>query len=252
MQDALEIGICIIIYYLINTWLYKQDNKQLLKMWYAYHALMMGAYLAQLQTIFFLSACCFPLVLMLALIFNQEQLQKMFVVAQRLDPLTTTTLASPWQDELIKFILMSLNEQKELYVVIERHDSLAPLINAHETIHADLKKNTLELLYDSFITPKGSFLWITWSGKIISLAAQWKHIPQDDIVGITHATDCIVLKSCLATRKLTLVMDAKVIENLSAHHALNILHELQTTAYRKEGSHAIQDSFTTYNDTHFS
>jgi hypothetical protein len=238
---------------MINSWLYKQDNKQLLKIWYAYHALVMGAYIADLQTVFFLSACCFPVVLMLALIFNEQKLQKMFVVAQRLDPLTTTTMASHWADELIKFALMRLNEQKDLYVVIELQDNLAPLVNAHEVIHADLKKNTLELLYDSFIMPKESFLWVTSGGKIMSLAARWKNNALDDTVNITSATDCVAIKSCAATRKFTIVTGAKIVENLSAHHALNILYELQTTAYKKEeSSHVTQDNFRGYNDSHFS
>lgn len=258
--DALEIAVCIFGYYLINSWLYNQDNKQLLQLWYGYHAVVIGAYLADLQTVFFLSASCFPLVLMLACIFNQEKLQKMFVVAQRLDQLTTTTHLSNWADELIKFALIRLNEQKDLYTVIEFQDNLAPLVNAHEVVHADLKKQTLELLYDSFMMPKDSFLWVTSTGKILSLAAHWKTVrptaPEqqlDKTVHITHATDCVVLKSDAATRKFTIITGAKIIENLSAHHALNILYELQTTAYKKEeGSHVIKDSFRSYNDTHFS
>jgi hypothetical protein len=237
---------------MVNSWLYKQENKKLLKMWYGYHALVMVAYIADLHTIFFLSACCFPLVLMLALVFNEQKLQKMFVVAQRLDPLTTTTATSNWVEELIKFVLMRLNEQKDLYVVIEYKDSLASLVTVQEMVHADLKKNTLELLYDSFIMPKESFLWITSSGKIMSLAAQFKNIKLDNIVHITTATDCVALKSCAASRKFTLITGAKIVENLSAHHALNILYELQTTALKKESNHVTQDNFQRYNDTHFS
>ncbi len=252
VHDAVEITLCIIAYYMINNYLYKQDNKQLLKIWYGYHAVVMAAYFADLQTIFFLSACCFPIVLMLAFMFNQEKLQKMFVVAQRLDPLTTTTTASHWADELMKFALTRLNEQKDLYVIIEHQNSLAPLVTAHEMVHADLKKNTLELLYDSFVMPKESFLWVTSTGKILSLAAQWKHIKLDDTLQITNATDCVALKSCAATRKFTITTGAKTVENLSAHHALNVLYELQTIAYKKENSHVTQDSFQSYNDTHFS
>ncbi len=253
IQDAVEIAICVIAYYMINSWLYNQENKELLMLWYGYHAVAMGAYIADLQTIFFLAACCFPIVIMLGLIFNEQKLQKMFVVAQRLDPLTTTTAASHWADELIKFALMRLNEQKDLYVVIEYQDSLAPLVHAHELVNATLKKNTLELLYDSFVMPKESFLWISSSGKIISLAAQWKKCALNDTVHVTSATDCIAIKSCAATRKFSIITGAKIVENLSAHHALNLLYELQTSTYKKEeSSHVTSDTFQSYNDSHFS
>jgi hypothetical protein len=119
-------------------------------------------------------------------------------------------------------------------------------------MHADVKKNTLELLYDSFIMPKESFLWITSSGKIISLAAQWKSIKLDDTMHITTNTDCLALKSCAASRKFTLIMGQKIVENLSAHHALNILLELHTNVFKKESSHVSQNNFQSYNDTHFS
>ncbi|MBY0109616.1 MAG: hypothetical protein K2X90_00725 [Candidatus Babeliaceae bacterium] len=257
ISDGIEIALCITAYYMINNWLYTQETKELLKMWYGYHVLIIFSYFFDLQTVFFLSACCFPLVLMLAIIYNEQKLQKMFVTAQRLDPLTTTTATSHWLDELIKFALVRLNEKNDLYVIIEYQDNLAPFINATHVIHADLKKNTLELLYDSFIMPKESFLWIASSptsktGKIISLAAYWKNIKLDETVQITCSTDCIALKMCATTRTFMIIAGSKIIENLSAQHALNILYELQKTVYKKENNHAIKDNFTTYNNTHFS
>jgi hypothetical protein len=153
----------------------------------------------------------------------------------------------------MKFALIQLNEQKSFYCVIEYQDSLESLITAHELIHAQIRKTTLELLYDSFTLPKDSFLWVTASGKIISLAAHWKHVKLDDTIHITNSTDCVALISCAATRKFTLVAGAKIVENLSAHHALHLLYELQKTPYNKEKSnHVTQNSLPTYNDTHFS
>ena len=252
MIDVIEITLFMLAYYTINSWLYNQEHKQLLMSWYAYHLLLMTAYVAQLQALFFVAACCFPLVLALMIIFHERRLQTMFVVAQRLHPLTTTTAASCWQDELIKFALMRLNEHKELWVVIEQHDSLAPLICARQLVQADIRKHTLELLYDSFSTPKESFLWITNAGKIISLAATWAQWSCDEAIQVTHATDCIMLKSCVVTRSFTLVINTQSIEQLSAHHALNMLHELTSPSYQKGNTYGTQRTFEPYQDTHFS
>ena len=249
LSDTAEIILCIIGYLLINAYFFNQENKKLLLYWYSYHTLIIGAYILELPTIFFLSSCCFPVVLMLLMVLHEQRLQKMFVVAQRIDPLTTTTAQSRWPDELIKFALTRLNAQKDLHVVIEHADNLSTLVSAAELINADLKKNTLELLYDSLDIPKKSFLWITSSGKITSLTTFWKNSSDNDLIQITSTLDCIALHACAATRKFTIVRGAKILENLSAHHALALLSELHSTFYKKqENGHVTTTHFTSYND----
>ncbi len=178
---------------------------------------------------------------------HEQRLQKMFVVAKRIDPLTVTSSYSSWQDELIKFALIRLNEQKDLRVVIECKDTLSTLVNASERIDAQLKKNTLELLYHSFNLPKDAFLWITSMGNIVSLSAYWKNLSTIETAHITASIDCIVLHACAATRRFTLIYDAKIVENLSAHHALSLLYELSHLK-TKENNHVTTPHVRSYND----
>ncbi len=250
-SDPLELLFCITGYSIITRWFFKQEDKRLLFAWYGYHALLMSAHIFALTSIFFLLGCLFPVVLMLLVIFHEQRLQKMFVVAQRIEPLMTTTGQSPWVDELIKFMLVRLNEQKELRVIIEHQDSIASLVHAQELINADLKKGTLELLYDSLETPKESFLWITDAGKIVALAALWSERTFNQTSEITQALDCIALHSCLATRTFTLAVGTKVVEKMTAHHTLMLLREL-TSFKKKEQSHVTPLYQTPYNDKTFS
>lgn len=256
MTEFIEIAACIASYYFINSLLFNQQDKKLLFYWYGYHALVVSAYILELQTLFFIASCCFPIVLMLAIMLHEQRIQKMFVVAQRLDALTNTSIKSHWVDELIKFALTRLNEQKDLQVLIENRDTLNSLITAQELINADLKKNTLDLLYDSFIMPPGAFLWVTNSGKIVALAARCKH--QDLHDALTKSTDCIIFKAETVTRRFTIQYGSKILENLSAHHALNLLHELALNSTKKEAhthaqkTYSAADMSQNYNDTTFS
>lgn len=249
-SDALEITFFILGFYIINSWLFNQEKKKLLIYWYSYHALVIGSYVCELSTVLTVLGGCFPVVLILCIVLQEQRLQKMFVVAQRMDPLLTTTTKSYWTDELIKFALIRLNEQKDVRVIIERNDSIGSLLNAGELINADLKKNTLELLYTSLSLPKESFLWVTVHGNIVSLAAVWKDFSFADTLQITAATDCLALHACAATRKFTIMQRAQILENLSAQHALALMQELSPLSLKKqEGNHVTKTDFTHYNNT---
>ncbi len=249
ISSLFEIIACIAGYYYINSWLFHRDNKILLFYWYGYHTLGIGAYLTDLPVISFLTIYCFPLILVMVIIFHEQRLQKMYVVAQHLNSLSSTTIKSHWIEELMKFALIRLNEQKEFAVIIEQDHALASIITAQELIHADLKKNTLELLYDSFTLPKEHFLWISHSGKIISLSARWKNISFLESIHVTTATDCLLLRACPTTRRFTVMHGNKILEDLSAHHALNILNELHfSTVKKREDNNVTQTHLTSYNN----
>lgn len=249
MTHFIEIALCIAGYYAINRFLLHQENKTIALGWYAYHALMMFSYVAPLETIFFLSATLFPVILTLCVVLHEQRIQKMFVVAQRLDPLTTLPNTSLWIDELIKFALVRLNANKDLRIVIEKNDHLDALISAPELLSATVSKNTLELLYDAFETPKNSFLLTESNGTIRALAAHWRTISFENSTEITAATDCIVVKAEAITRRFTIYHGSRILENLSAHHALNLLHELSHSPSAAKGAHVQKNHTQSYHHT---
>lgn len=247
-RDGLELGVCILAYLYINRWLYYQEDKKPLCVWYSYHACVVAAYVLDLSTLFFLLGSCFPLVIMLLILSNETRLSKMFVVAQRIDPLLVTTHESPWVDELFKFMLLYMNQQKDFTVVIERNDQLSTLIRAQELIHTDIRASTLELLYDSFTLSADMFAWVNSAGKLVCLAAQWKHLTPENSAQVTEHTDACMVISSAVTRRFTVITHAKIITNISAHHALNLVKEL----VEGKQTYVQKAHVSSYNDTLFS
>ncbi len=252
VRDLFEITLLCAGYFFVTTALCNQHDKKLLYYWYGYHAALMISYGASLYAIFFLLGSLFPVVGMLFIILYEPRLQKMFVVPRTVDPLMLTNASSHWIDELIKFSLIRLHEQKDLSVIIEYGDKLHTLITTDTYVQADLKKNTLALLYDSFVLPQDHFLWITHRGTIVSLAARWKNHSWQDTMRLTAACDCIALHLCPVTRSFTIIHGSKIIERVTAHHALNMLHELHLITLKNlKDPHVSTTHDTTYNDTTF-
>lgn len=254
-KDFIEILFFASVVYPILLWLRKDEQKNLLTIFYGYCFLFFTAHYADLPVIRFALFLTAPLIAIIFIIMHQETLQKNFVMLAK----ATARTDSPdhWIDELMKCCLMALNRHKEIVLVIERNDQLKSLIHAPYFIYAELKKDVFDILLEKHIPGNDYMIWINQQGKLVAINCTWRthldeawiskdaqnmHLWKQHALFITSRTDALMFKVNPLTRSFDLVLTGKLSEALNAEQAASFIKKNFST------KHIAQKATTQTND----
>lgn len=235
-RDSFEILFFALIIYYFISWLKKDTQKNLVYAFYFYCIILFGSYYIYLPTISYLLFNFAPIVFIIFIILHHDILQKNFVMLKYMQKSKLKDHDS-WFEELTRASLSALHNNKELICVIEQNDSLQSLIKASCLFYADLKKDIFDILLEKHHCDINNMIMLNQSGKIVTINAQWNFpsqqlvtpgIPiiakwkQDGII-ITTKTDALIFKTNSLTRTFDLIIQGKILEEISGEQTFSIL-----------------------------
>jgi hypothetical protein len=192
-----------------------------------------------------------PFVILLFVILHQELLQKNFI---SLAAITTAhhEQENDWLETVIRACLIAINSNKTIYGVIENRDSLANMLTSIIPLYAQVQKNVLTMTFESASYDQEKLVWLSAQGKLLGINTYWNRglsdivvvnnatmlpVWQQEALFFTHKTDALVFSINPISRTFTLIVQGKVIENVSAAHALTTIKKfLNATASLKGDS----------------
>jgi hypothetical protein len=235
-HDSIEIIFISTVLYYFLLWLREDRQKNLIYIFYGYCILAFCSYYSHLPTMSHFLFSCAPIMLIFFIILHQNTLQKNFVTLKRAHKVAEEHVS--WFEELTRACLGALNNNKEFICVIERNDQLQGLIEAPCVCYADLKKDIFDIFLEKHKCTPPSMVWINQSGKLVGINATWQlrfgeewitpqattiaQWKQDGIV-ITAKTDALIFKVTPLTRTFDLIIQGKLVEDLTADQAFTIL-----------------------------
>lgn len=235
-RDLLEIILLSSVVYGFMRWLAKDQQKNLVFWFYCYTALVFGCSMLNLQTLHTLFFITSPIALLLFLMLHQQTLQKNFITLTSLSPEALPT--SHWLEELIQGCLHALNKNRDVFCIIERSDALDQFLSTNCVFNAEITRELLELLTAKIDYQGALVLWVTHTGKLHAINPTWRatideiwvaddvkalHKWKQDALLMTEKSDALMFTLSPTNRLCTLVMEGKMIPDLSAHHAFALL-----------------------------
>lgn len=214
---------------------------------HSYSSLVAITYYTQLKIVSSFLLMSAPITAVLLIIMHQQSLQKNFIVPKVIKHISNNDTL--WMDELMRTCLAALNKQKEIICLIERSDDLKTVVSAEHYLHADFKKDFLDLLIDHIDTQAGDMLWIDQTGKLIGINARLALNPQpsglandannyaafkQEAVVLTGKTDALIMQISTSSRLFTCIVQAKIVEGLTAQHMLMLLKKYLTKPYNSQ------------------
>jgi len=254
-RDAVEISALAYLFYKTSLWLKKDRQKNLIPSFYAYCSLHLFAYYTHLPTLSFVLLLTTPAVAMLFILVHQETLQRNFVSLK--NTLPATPISTDWLEGLVRASLLAVTNNKTFLCVIEHNDTLSDFINCALPVNTQLNATLLEALVDSSSFDQKKMVWLNRQGKLLGLNATWKHNAEDwsnttaktlpswkqDALLLTAKTDALVLHIAPEVRLFELVIQGKVIEQISTHHIITLIKNSlgkQIAPTKGESTHAQQ------------
>lgn len=259
-RDLLEIALLATLLYAFIRWLAEDQQKNLLGWFYGYSALLMTTYylnLAALHTTMFIMT---PIAMMIFFMLHQQTLQKNFITLMSIS--SKSTNLTHWLEELMQGCLYALNKNREIICIIQRHDALDQFITAGSIFNAEINRELLELLIDKIDHRGPLMLWTTQTGKLYAINPIWRahvdeiwvtpeikalHKWKQDAIFITEKSDAITFSLSPTTRLCTLIIEGKMVPDLSAHHAFALLKNYCSPQINKGDHHATTSSQHTGN-----
>lgn len=247
------------IYYFLR-WLNYDKQKNLLVPVYLYWCLLLGAQVMGLYSISLIVLLTAPALIIFFIILHQETLQKNFIALKNisLEPITNTH----WLEELMRSCLKALNNNKETICVIERTDRLADYITAPCMVNAELNAGIVDLLLENSSSLTPTMLWLNYYGKFIAINTEltiihdevWSseelknvHKWKQDAVILTSKTDAIIMRLSPTTRVFDLIMQGKIIEQLTAGQAYTLIQRSLSQKQPKGTFYANTSTYSTPN-----
>jgi len=231
-RDIIEILLLSSLLYYIARWLKKDTQKNLLPYFFGYCLIALLAWTAPLPTIAYFVAWYTPAVLMLFMLMHQETLQRNLVALKNITPATIST-DEDWLETLLSSCLVIINNNKEITCVIEHRNHLQNFLHAPLLINADLRKGILELLLESASYNHHKMIWVDTTGRLRAINASWsltkKQVFADnapllqEALAHTTQTDALVFHINPVTRTFTIIAHGKTFDNVTAHHALQLI-----------------------------
>jgi len=235
-RNALELLFFFAIIYYFSLWLKRDRQKNLLPYFYVYCFLTLCSHTVQLTTISYFLFLFAPVALMLFALVHQEILQRNFVALNNIVPVTH--IQSQWPEALIRSCLVTINNNKKVYCVIEKKDSLQDFIEAQLTLHANLDQTLFKILQESNIFDEKKMVWLNTHGKLIGINASCKKNILQDLTNMDEKnittwkqnalllsikTDALFFRITPYKRTFDIIFNGKVIDNVKANNALNII-----------------------------
>lgn len=208
LRDIIEITIYSSCIFVFCTWLKADKTKNLLGYFFAYTALILVAWIAQLPTLSSFLVSYAPIALLLFIILHEKTLQRNVVALRSITP--AQHASDDWLDTTISSCLSAINSNKSITIVIEHKDALDHFLDVPFLINADISKNLFDILLSSTAYDEQKMVWITTSGKIKALNSSWS-VDQEAI------NDSLVLSADPINRMFSLAHDGMQTKNISAH-----------------------------------
>lgn len=236
LYDCIEIIVLATALYYFMRWLAQDKQKNLIVWFYGYCTLLCGSFYLGLQTVHFLLLAASPVVFMLFIVIHQQTLQKNFITLTSLSPKALPT--THWLEELIQGCLHALNKNREVFCIIERTDSLEQFLATNCVFNAEITQDLLEQLVIKTAHEGVVTLWVNHAGKLHGFNPTWRTTPDEiwvtqDVKALhawkqnallmTEKSDALMFTLSPTTRLCTIIIEGKIVNDLSAHHAFALL-----------------------------
>ena len=214
-----------------------QDRQKPLVLWFvsylAFACFIFHIHLPVMSHVILYTA---PAVLLFFILIHQETLQKNLIRLCNITSPEPTT--HDWLSDIVRLCMISIADKKNMYLIIEKTDSVATLLNCPLTLHAPINRSLITLLYSSSQISSNSIWWANRHGKLLGINIQVKDSQQDwlaDVLLLSSKTDALFISVDAATRMFTLIAHAKMMETDQATHILTATRQyLALTAPEKK------------------
>jgi len=229
-QDACEIAFFSCVFYFVALWLKKDHTHNLLLYFYGLISLYASSYILNLNSVFYILTCTWPILATLFIIVHQVTLQRNFV-ALRHNTYTHDTPCLLWLEILIANSLQLLNRNIPVFCIIERHDSVKELVQTSLTINAPLNRELLNFIYANSSADNNLMIWVSSNGYIKALNCTWKEEIADthwtsNTVMHTQHTDIIAFCSNPTSNTFTAIIEGNVLSDITGFQLHTLLSKL--------------------------
>jgi hypothetical protein len=236
LKDILEITFFSSAIYYFSAWLKQDRQKQLLMSFYGYCTLLTICHFTNLYTAGTALILFAPVALIIFIVLHQELLQRNFITLHTITP--AHYAEQDWTETLIRSCLVAVSSQKSIYCIIEKKQNLSNLLTAAYRIDCKLSEGLLDVLIRSDSFESNKMIWLKDNGTLCAINSNWKRNSIDtwlaqevkeqepwlqNALFFTSKTDALCFKINEQTRTFTLVAQAKVLEEVSAHAALKTI-----------------------------
>lgn len=239
LRDIAEILIYSSCIFVLCKWLKTDKTKSILVYFFAYCALTLCAWVAQLPTLTPFLCAYAPVALLLFIVLHEKTLQRNMVTLCSITPARVNQ--EDWLDTLLSACLATINTNKSITVVVEHKDSLDYFLDAPFIINADISKNVLEILLSSTSYDEQKMVWVDTTGKIRGINVAWiaHHDKKEDALFYSQQSDAIVLSAHPINRTFTLTVQGKETKNIAAHHVHSLIKKQlsQTSSLKHRGAY---------------
>ena len=239
LRDIAEIIFYSSILYVFCKWLKADKTKNILVYFFAYCALTLCAWIAQLPTLTPLLFSYAPVALILFIVLHEKTLQRNLVTLCTITP--AKNQQEDWLDTLLSSSLSVINTNKSITVVIEHQNSLEHFLTTPFFINAEIGKGILDILLSSASYDEQKMIWIDTNGWVRGINVSWhsaqektalrtaQFIHRENALFYTLQTDAIVFNAHPLSRTFTLIINGKETAHLSAHHVRSMIKKQLST-----------------------
>jgi hypothetical protein len=209
MRDVIEIIFYSSCIFTLCQWLRADKTKNVTVYFFAYCALALSAWIAQMPTLTPFLFAYAPIALLLFIILHEKTLQRNLVTLCSITP--ARIQHEDWLDTLLSCSLTSINNKKLITIIIEHKDALDHFVTTPFTINADLTKNILDIFLMSSAYDEHKMIWVNTTGKIRGINVIWNNKQE------TY-DNAIIFSAHPVSRAFSVIINGKETKNLSAHH----------------------------------
>ncbi len=230
VKNALEILFFSTLVYYFSLWLKTDKRHNLLLHFYTYCIGFFLAFILDFSTISLFLLYSSPIILILFIVFHEEILQRNFVTLNNNQPVVCQ-YDGQWLENLIRISLLTMNNNKSLYVVIENNSDLKPFMSSDYIFNSPLSLELLMLITESSHFDSHKIIWCNSQGKLIGINSSWSFatassvqnsVPswQQEALLMTLKTDTIIFKVNTKDRNFEIVLKGTLYHTISAHQVV--------------------------------
>lgn len=236
IKDVIEIFCFASIFYFFSIWLKQDRQKPLLFYFYGTCTLLITTHLADLPTISnaIISLC--PALIMLFILVHQKSLQKNFVTLKNITPAQNLNLN--WLEILLRSCIISANNKKNIYCLIESHDQLNELVHAPFEIKAKLQPELLDVLLSSPSYEQNKMIWLSNTGMLLGINTKWQQVDhtsdhdsdsldnwEKKCILSTSKTDALAFRLNSLTKNFDIITEGLLIEKVPIDQAIKLMRK---------------------------
>lgn len=256
LRDCLEIIFYACLIYAFCVWLKTDKTKNILVCFLAYCTLTICAWYANMPTLAPFLCTYAPIAIIILIVLHEKTLQRNLIA---LTNITSSRTIENWLDALLGSILITLNNNKNITIIIENKDALDYFLTTPLMINADLTKDILTILLASNAYEDHTMMWVTNQGIIRALNASWVQettvkenikntfFNKKDALFYTLQSDALVLHAHPLTRAFTLISNGKETSSIPINEIKNHITKQLSLSLSIKAKEVKHESSTTEN-----